>query len=222
MGNSGSSPKKKGSGCFAAKDSDDEGAAASAGRRGSSALAQGEHAQSVDTMGGDARERAPPDCKPMPLEFMEQSFLAADLQAIDAVTARTLGMEQLAHLVALRPLFADSPYLRGGRSPDEICNVLRARMCRLGQYRTLTKSAAGASGRACEDTVILTRGEFLTLTWRLLRAPSEKQWEALVYLFHDPGGQGEFDESCRAGGCSLTLETPPAPRHWSSQQAKRA
>lgn len=143
--------------------------------------------------GGGTPERSPPDYKRMPEQFIEQSFKAYDLKAVDAVTAKTLQAEHLAHLVALRPLFVDSPYLRGGRSPDEMCAAVYGRMCRLGQ----------------RDAGILKRSELLTLIWRLLRAPLNEQWEALVYLFYDPSDCGESENVLHrgvAGSCTVHKE----------------
>ena len=203
MGNANStSSKKKRSGCFPsstpAADSDDDHSAANAPALApNSASSSGNERGPLDgtaeanTMreparsdgtdgGGGARERPPPRCKHMPREFMEQAFMAYDIKALAAVTeAQALDVEQLGRLVALRPLFVESPYLRGGRSPDEICAAVYSRMCRLAQ----NDAAAGEGSRM----------ELLTLVWRLMRAPSEQQWEALVYLFCEPADCGKSE-----------------------------
>lgn len=207
MGNANStSSKKKRSGCFLsstpAADSDDDHTAANAPALApNSASSSGnelgplegtaeantkcEPARSDGTDGGGGtRERPPPRYKHMPREFMEQAFMAYDIKAVAAVTeAQALDVEQLGRLVALRPLFVESPYLRGGRSPDEICAAVYSRMCRLAQ----NDAAAGEGSR------IQTPMELLTLVWRLLRAPSEQRWEALVYLFCEPADCGESE-----------------------------
>lgn len=195
--NSTSPKKKKRSGCLSSQsspDSDDDQIGAGA-LASTSSSANPRHGMEATTMceptrndGMDAScgapERSPPNYKRMPQEFIEQSFKAYDLKAVDAVTAKPLQAEHLAHLVALRPLFVESPYLRGGRSPDEMCAAVYGRMCRLGQ-----KDAA-----AVQDCRILARSELLTLIWRLLSAPLKEQWEALVYLFHDPSDCGESEK----------------------------
>ena len=128
--------------------------------------------------GGEEREgqRAPPACEAPQADVIACLFSPDDVAAL-ASAARgrhTLQDADAERLMAVRPHFVTSPYLRGDPDADALCAAFHRRLASMANSMAASDGTPGAERRL-----------FLRLAWRLLLSPHPVQWETVVYLFHD-------------------------------------
>ena len=127
--------------------------------------------------GGEERDgqRAPPVCKAPPADVIASLFSPDDVAAL-ASAARgrhALQNADAERLMAVRPHFVTSPYLRGDPDADALCAAFHGRLASMANSMAASDGTPGAE-----------RGLLLRLAWRLLLSPHPVQWETVVYLFH--------------------------------------